>query len=63
MSHEILDLSQCTDAKRAMVARPPRIVRGTLVTLVALLGSGLVWSATSKTEIVVKAPGRVRPIT
>jgi hypothetical protein len=63
MRDEILDLSQVTDVRRTLAARPPRIVRGTLVVLVALLGTGAVWSATTKTDLVVKAPCRVRPIT
>ena len=63
MSTEIVDLDRCTEAERAMVARPPRIVRGTLIVLTALLGSGVVWSATSRVDLVVSAPGRVRPIT
>ena len=63
MRTEILDLSQVTDVRQTMAGRPPKIVRGTLLVLVGLLGSGVVWSSVSRVDLVVKAPVRVRPIT
>ena len=37
----VLDLADCTEFRQALQARPPRIVHGTLILLVALLGTAL----------------------
>ena len=37
----VLDLADCTEFRQALQARPPRVVHGTLVLLVALLGTAL----------------------
>jgi hypothetical protein len=58
-----MNLEELDDLKRALAAKPPRIVRATALVLTALLASGAVWSAGSTVETVVKAPVRVRPVT
>jgi hypothetical protein len=63
MNDDVLDLSQMTDVRQTLASKPPSIVRGTMIVLLALLASAVGWSATSKTDLVVKAPVRVRPIT
>jgi hemolysin D len=58
----IWDLADCTEFRQTLQARPPRIVHGTLILLATLLATALVWSATTKVDLVVRASGRVRPV-
>jgi adhesin transport system membrane fusion protein len=58
----VLDLADCTDFRQALLARPPRIVHGTAGLLVVLLGMALAWAAATRADLVVRAPGRVRPV-
>ena len=57
------DLADCTEFRQTLQARPPRIVHGTLMLLATLLATALVWSAVTQADLVVRAPGRVRPVT
>jgi hypothetical protein len=63
VKHALLDLADCTEFRQALQARPPRIVHGTALLLSTLLMAALVWSAVTEADLVVRAPGRVRPIT
>ncbi len=58
-----LDLDDCTDFRMALQVRPPAVVHGTLTLLVALLGVVLAWLAVTRADLVVRSPGRVRPVT
>ncbi len=60
--HTIIDLTDCTECRQILEARPPRIVHGTAIVLAALVGTALVWSAMTKPKLVVRATGRVRPM-
>ena len=57
------DLADSTEFRLTLQARPPRIVHGTLLLLATLLGAALGWSAATKADLVVRAAGRVRPVT
>jgi len=57
------DLADATEFRLTLQARPPRIVHGTLLLLAALLATALVWSAATQADLVVRAAGRVRPVT
>src|SRR5262245_47920683 len=57
----ILDLAECTEFRQTLLARPPRIVHGTVLLLTALLGTAVAWAALTTADLVVRAPGRVRP--
>jgi hemolysin D len=59
----ISDLADCTDFRLTLQASLPSIVHGTVMLLAALLGTALVWSALTYADLVVRAPGRVRPVT
>jgi multidrug efflux pump subunit AcrA (membrane-fusion protein) len=59
----ILDLADCTEFRQALLARPPRIAHGTVILLSLLLGAALLWAALTTADLVVRAPGRVRPVT
>jgi multidrug resistance efflux pump len=58
----VLDLADCTEFRQTLLARPPRIVHGTAGLLVVLLGAALAWAAATRADLVVRAPGRVRPV-
>ncbi len=59
----IVDLAECTDLKQTLASRPPRIVHGTAALLTALLGAAVAWAAVTEVDRIVKAPGKVRPMT
>jgi multidrug resistance efflux pump len=59
----VLDLADCTEFRQALQARPPGIVHGTLVLILALLGTALGWSAATRATLVVQGSGRIRPVT
>src|SRR5512135_3119386 len=59
----VLDLADCTEFRLTLQAQPPKIVHGTAGLLVMLLGAALAWSALTEADLVVRAPGRVRPVT
>ena len=64
MRHELIrDLADCTEFRQTLQARPPRLVHGTLFLLAALLGTGVLWAALTQANLVVRALGRVRPVT
>lgn len=58
----ILDLSDCAEFRQTLMAKPPRILHGTLALLLALIGSAFLWSYFSRVDVVVKAPGLIRPL-
>src|SRR5262249_53015129 len=59
----IVDLAECTEFRQTLQARPPRIVHGTALLVVTLLGAALLWAAVTQADLVVRAPGHVRPVT
>src|SRR5262245_31164256 len=59
----VLDLADCVEFRQALQARPPKIIHGTELLLIVLLGTALVWSAVTQADLVVRASGRVRPVT
>ena len=61
--NQLVDLGDCTEFRQTILARPPRIVHGTVVLLTALLATALLWAGWTKADLVVRAGGRVRPVT
>ena len=59
----VLDLADCTEFRQTLQARPPRIVHGTLSCSWPCSTTALGWSAATQADLVVRAPGRVRPVT
>jgi HlyD family secretion protein len=59
----IRDLKECNQFRQTVQSRPPRFVHGAVFVLLALLGAGTTWAATTRANLVVKAAGRVRPVT
>ena len=58
----ILDLAKCTEFRGALRTRAPRIVHGTALLLVLLLAAALTWAALTEADLVVRAAGRIRPM-
>ncbi len=58
----ILDLDECTEFRQALRSRAPGIVHGTAILLVVLLAAALSWMALTEANLVVRAAGRVRPL-
>jgi hemolysin D len=56
-----LDLAECREFSLTLQARPPRLVHGVLLLLTVLLASALSWAWLTRADLVVRAPGRVRP--
>jgi multidrug resistance efflux pump len=62
-SDQIACLTDCTEFRQTLQARPPRIVHGTTILLALLLGTALLWAALTEADLVVRASGVVRPVT
>jgi hemolysin D len=58
-----IDLAECTEFQQLMEKRPPRLVHGAAFLLVLLIGSALTWAALTRADLIVRAPGRIRPVT
>ena len=63
MTRRDLDLAECTEFRQALQARPPRVVHGTALVAAALVVAALVWAGSTEADVVVIAPGVVRPVT
>jgi multidrug efflux pump subunit AcrA (membrane-fusion protein) len=57
-----INLADCLEFRQTLQARPPRIVHGTLLLLVLLVGAAVAWAALTKADLVVRAHGQVRPV-
>ncbi len=63
MHHKRLyELSDCSEFRQTLLARPPRFVRATVILLVTLVVAAVLWAASTEADLVVRAPGRVRPM-
>jgi hemolysin D len=60
---QFLPLAENTRIRYLLATQPPRIIHGTLYLLLSLLATVLLWSTISRIDLIVKAPGRVRPTT
>ncbi len=61
-SKRLYELADCTEYRQTLLARPPRLVRATVVLLVMLVTAAVLWAARTDADLVVRAPGRVRPM-
>jgi HlyD family secretion protein len=55
-------LDGCTQFRQTLLARPPRLVHGSVALLGLLLLTALAWSALTEANLVVRLDGRVRPM-
>lgn len=58
----IRDLAEGTEFRLVLQARPPRLVHATAWLSMAFLAAAFAWTALTKADLVVRAPGRVRPV-
>ncbi len=61
-SKRLYELADCTEYRQTLLARPPRFVRATVILLVTLVVVAVLWAASTEADLVVRAPGRVRPM-
>jgi hypothetical protein len=59
----IYELKDCSEVAEVLQAKPSRAFRVILATLVILFGSAGGWAHMTKVDLVVRAQGRVRPVT
>jgi multidrug resistance efflux pump len=59
----LCDLAECSTFRQTLQARPPRIVHGAAFLVIALLTAALAWAALTRADLVVRAAGRMRPVT
>jgi multidrug resistance efflux pump len=59
----LVDLAQCSQFRQTLQARPPRVVHGAAFLVIALLTAAVVWAALTRADLVVRAAGRMRPVT
>lgn len=63
MSQEpMIDLNDCTQFRQTLQACPPKIIHGTALLSITLLVGTVVWSSLTKANLVVRAAGRIRPV-
>ncbi len=58
---QVYELADCTEYRQTLLARPPRLVRATVILLVTLFAAAGLWAAVTEADLVIRAPGRVRP--
>ena len=56
------DLADCTEFRQTLQAKPPVLIHGTALLIVALIAVAVVWAARTEADLVVRAQGRVRPM-
>ena len=54
----IYDLGECTKFRQTLLASPPRIVHGTVILLLGLLGAAVLWAALTQANLVVRGGAR-----
>src|SRR5438552_17156431 len=60
---QTVHLLDCSEFNQALQSRPPRIVHGAAVLLVLTFGTAVAWAELTRANLVVRAVGRVRPVT
>lgn len=63
MSTQLLDLADCNEVAEILLGRPSRSARLLLWLLALLLATAGAWAWVTRVDLVVRAPGRVRPVT
>ncbi|MDP6959102.1 MAG: biotin/lipoyl-binding protein, partial [Planctomycetota bacterium] len=58
----IRSLSDLSELRQTLAARPPKLLRGIVLVVIALLGAATLWAALTHSDLTVKASGRIRPV-
>lgn len=61
-TNSIVELTDCSELRQALQVKPPAVVHGAALLLTAALVAALVWMGLTKVNLVVRAPGRARPV-
>ncbi len=61
-SHHIITLRDCTQYREILETQPPPVAHLGVLLCVVTVVAGLVWAALAPVDLVVRAPGRVRPL-
>lgn len=61
-SRQTYELADCAEYRQTLLAQPPRLVRATVVLLVALIVASVAWAGWTEADLVVRAHGRLRPM-
>lgn len=59
----IYELKDCGEAADILLRRPSNALRMVMAALIALLSGAIGWAHVTDVNLVVRAPGRVRPVT
>jgi multidrug efflux pump subunit AcrA (membrane-fusion protein) len=59
----IRDLKDCNQFRQTIQSKPPRIVHCVGLVVLALMAIATVWAAQTRANLVVRAAGRIRPVT
>ena len=51
-SKRLYELSDCSEYRQTLLARPPRLVRATVVLLVTLVTAAVLWAARTDADLV-----------
>lgn len=60
MRDDVIAISECSEFRRTLQARPPRVVHGTAILLSLLVGAAATWASVTEASLVVRGPGVVR---
>lgn len=61
-TNPIVELTDCSELRQALQVKPPAVVHGAALLLTASLVAAVVWMGVTKVNLVVRAPGRARPV-
>jgi multidrug efflux pump subunit AcrA (membrane-fusion protein) len=63
MNARVWELKDCSEAAEVLLSKPSRAPRWIALGLASLLAAMGGWAHWTEVDLVVRAPGRVRPIT
>ena len=61
MNNHIIDIKDLTDSRELLEAKPPKVMTIFIYYLLLMIAVGVIWSYYGSLEIVIKAPGIIRP--
>lgn len=61
MQERLVDLEKGGEAAEMVLGKPPKLLRSSIYLLAGLIAAGIVWAYFSVVDIVITAPGVVRP--
>src|SRR3569623_2440770 len=62
LADRVSELSDCSSFRQTSEGRPPAVVHGAAFLSLGLLAAAVCWGGWTRANLVVRAPGRVRPM-